>query len=199
MTPSVMRPPAFWKPLAGWLLLPSSRWKAAGGAIAPQFAKAVALCRTTGATLLIAQLDRLARDVDFLRALQASGAKFVAADLPAGGQLTLETMLVAAEEAALVASARISTAMAAAKARGVKIGGWRGGPDPESTAGNAAKSRKADAFAQKIAPVAAQLRAEGRTLGQVAQILTERGIRTARDGSTWTAMGVLRVLNRRER
>jgi hypothetical protein len=97
-------------------------------------------------------------------------------------------------------SARTKAALAAAKARGTKLGGWRGGVAPGDEARTAATSvlkAKARAFAADLEPVIAELRAHGVTsLGAVTRRLTEQGVPTARCGSTRTAAGVKRVLER---
>ena len=163
----------------------------------PQLAKAIAWCRLKGATLLVAKLDRLARDAHFLLGLQKAGIEFVAADMPHANRLTVGIMAVVAEEERRMISARTRSALAAAKARGVRLGGYRGGPVPDHKAGSAALSAKADAFAQSVMPVIRELRAEGITsLRGIAGALTERGVKTARGSSTWTANAVLNVLRR---
>lgn len=87
--------------------------------------------------------------------------------------------------------------LAAAKARGVKLGGWRGGPKVDSAAGRAALQDRADAFAGRVRPMAAELRGRGMSLREIAAELTRRGVKTARDGQ-WTAAAVQRVLGRGE-
>ena len=85
--------------------------------------------------------------------------------------------------------------MAAAKARGVKLGGWRGGVVRDTAAATAGVARKADAFAADVGPMATDMRRRGLSLRQVAAEMTGRGIRTPRGGA-WTATAVRNVLAR---
>lgn len=91
-----------------------------------QLAAALDRCQRTGATLLIAKLDRLSRDAPVLLGLQQAGVDFVAADMPTANRLTVGIIALVAEEEARAISARTKAALAAANARGVKLGGDRG-------------------------------------------------------------------------
>ncbi|MBB5695799.1 recombinase family protein [Muricoccus pecuniae] len=84
----------------------------------PQLAIAMAECRLRRSTLLIAKLDRLARDAHFLLGLEKAGVEFLAADMPYANRLTIGVMALVAEEEARATSARTKAALAAAKARG---------------------------------------------------------------------------------
>ena len=86
----------------------------------PQLGLALAECRLRRAVLLIAKLDRLARDAHFLLGLEKAGVEFVAADMPHANRLTVGIMALVAEEEARATSARTKAALAAAKARGVQ-------------------------------------------------------------------------------
>ncbi|PWG03361.1 recombinase family protein [Sphingosinicella humi] len=163
----------------------------------PELAKALAHAKLTRATLLVAKLDRLSRDTKFLLTLIDSGVDVAFGDLPqvegAMGRFILTQMAAVAELEAGLTSQRTKAALAAAKARGVKLGGFRGVKvDPAQ--GREAKRKAAEEFRQRIAPVFQTLKAEGIvSASALARSLNEKGIRTRRGGN-WTATQVLRVL-----
>jgi DNA invertase Pin-like site-specific DNA recombinase len=95
----------------------------------PAIAEALRLCRLHRATLIIAKLDRLARNVHFISSLMESGVEFVAVDFPQANRLTVHIQAAVAEHEASMISARTKAALGAAKARGVKLGGQRGNLD----------------------------------------------------------------------
>ncbi len=168
----------------------------------PKLREALARCRATGATLLIARLDRLARSVRFVAALMEEGVPFVACDMPTATPFMLHVYAAVAEEEARAISKRTRVALAAAKARGVKLGGDRGyrpPAPPDASLGGAATKRRADQAANALAPIIEELRGEGVTsFHAVAAALTARGIATPRGGG-WTATAVRRVLRRIEK
>ena len=165
----------------------------------PEFAKALAACRLHRATLVIAKLDRLARNVHFVSSLMESGVEFVAADNPHANRLTIHIMAAMAEHEAEMISARTKAALAAAKKRGVKLGGNRGvTPTAKMRAkSTAALQKRADDRAADIAPTVKALQAGGATsLRAIAAGLNAQGIPTARGQGTWSAAQVMRVLER---
>src|SRR5271168_1613901 len=95
----------------------------------PAIAEALRLCRLHRATLIIAKLDRLARNVHFISSLMESGVEFVAVDFPQANRLTVHILAAVAEHEAKAISERTKVALAAAKARGVRLGGDRGALD----------------------------------------------------------------------
>lgn len=163
----------------------------------PKLAAAFKACRLTGAKLLIAKLDRLSRDAAFLLGLERAGVEFVACDMPQANRLTIGIMAVVADEERRMISARTKAALAASKARGTVLGGWRGGPVVDQGKGVEAIKAGADAFAQRIEPVLADMRGQGLSLGAMAAQLNERQIKTARGGK-WAAESIKRVLARLE-
>ena len=167
----------------------------------PELAKALHTCRVTGATLVIAKLDRLSRNAAFLLTLRDSGVKFVAADVPDANNLTVGILALIAEHEREAISRRTKEALAAAKRRGVKLGNPNGAaPLRRARKGNkaalAALQERADAHALQLQPVVEDLRAEGiETLAGIAAALNERGMRTPRGGS-WHASSVRNLLAR---
>ncbi len=161
----------------------------------PQLNNSLNLCRETGAKLVIARLDRLARNAAFLLTLRDSGVEFVAADMPDANRLTVGIMALVAEDEAERISQRTKAALAAAKARGVKLGGIR-----SWEAVNTSISRRtcaADQHAASVAPIIMEIRAARITsLAGIAQALQARGIRTAR-GGRWHAQTVRNVMLRK--
>jgi DNA invertase Pin-like site-specific DNA recombinase len=161
----------------------------------PKLAEAMKLCRMTGATLVIAKIDRLSRDAHFLIGLQKAGVDFVAADMPNANRLTVGIMALLAQEEREMISRRTREALAAAKARGTKLGGWRGGPIQDTKAATAGLQRKAEAFAAEVGPMVVELRGQGLSLQRIADTMTERGMFTPRR-TKWTATAVLNLLRR---
>jgi DNA invertase Pin-like site-specific DNA recombinase len=99
----------------------------------PQLLQALATARAHGAVLIVAKLDRLARNVAFISTLMESGVDFVACDCPAANRLTLHILAAMGEHEAAMISERTKAALAATKARGTILGGYRGGPAPTDT------------------------------------------------------------------
>ena len=161
----------------------------------PEFGKALHLAKVTGATLVIAKLDRLSRNAAFLLALRDSGVRFVAVDMPEANDLTVGIMTVVARAEREAISRRTKEAMAVAKARGVKLGNPNGAESLRragkgGVALRAAVSANAAAFAADLAPVLADIRAAGYvSLRAIAAELTARGIRTRR-GGVWNVGNV---------
>jgi len=165
----------------------------------PELAKALHHAKVTGATLVIAKLDRLSRNVAFLAALQEAGTRFVAADMPEANQLTLHIMAAMAQHEREAISDRTKKALAAAKARGTKLGGLRAGafgnkPEAGRKLAAVAIKAKSKAFAADVMPVIEAIRAEGHSsLRAIAAELNSRGIMTARGGK-WGPQAVSDVI-----
>lgn len=167
----------------------------------PELQKALHLSKVTGATLVIAKLDRLSRNAAFLLDLQESGVKFVAADMPEANNLTIGIMALVAQQEREAISKRTREALAAAKARGTKLGNPNGAAALRRAAkGNAAGLQaikdNADAHADRLAPVVAALRSDGLTsFGDMANALNDRGMLTPR-GGRWHRSSVRNLLMR---
>ena len=177
----------------------------------PRLREAMAKCRATGATLLVARLDRLSRNLPFLRTIIDSPLDVTFADLPsippgAIGRFILMQMAAVAELEGGLISERTKAALAAAKARGVRLGGDRGyrpahGPDAAAggRASGAVRAQSADHAAFRIADAIAETCEGGApSLRTIAAALTARGIGAPRGGA-WTATAVRRVIARAER
>jgi DNA invertase Pin-like site-specific DNA recombinase len=165
----------------------------------PQLAAALAQCRVHGATLIIAKLDRLARNVAFVSNLMEANVDFTACDFPQANRLTIHILAAVAEHEAEMISTRTKLALAAAKRKGeVKLGGDRGNCAQIARKGNRASAKIRTEAAQRRAadllPVIETIKAEGaQSLRQIAAGLNQRGILTARGGE-WSAAQVMRIM-----
>jgi len=166
--------------------------------------EAVFLCRLHGATLVIAKLGRLSRDAHFLlglqKALEKSGLRFVAADMPRATEMTIGLMAASAQAERKLISDRTKAALAAAKARGTKLGTPANltNHDLGRALGRATRVKRATTRAADLKPVIEDLRASGAlSLRALAHGLNSRGIPAA-GGGTWSAVQVKRVIERAE-
>lgn len=167
----------------------------------PELAAALAACRRHRAVLVIAKLDRLARNVHFISGLMESGVEFIAADAPDKDRFMLHVRAAFAEEEAHKISERTKAALAAARARGVKLGGLR--RDANSlrpyakqggVASGVARREKAADYAAELAPIIAELDPNGAlSLGKLANALTERKVPRPRGGTVWSTAQVHRL------
>jgi DNA invertase Pin-like site-specific DNA recombinase len=163
-----------------------------------KLAEALRLCRLTGAKLVVARLDRLARNVSFVSRVMESGVAFEAVDFPQANRFTVHVIAAMAEYELRLISERIKAGLAAAKARGIKLGGFRGGTgNLEGLAkGRAVRSAKAAARAADLAGVIADIRASGFVShGLIARELNARGIFAPR-GGPWSGSVLKPVLQR---
>ncbi len=165
----------------------------------PKLAKALEHCKLTGATLVIAKLDRLSRNAHFLLGLQEAGVKFVAVDMPTANELTVGIMALVAQEERKAISARTKAALAAAKERGVKLGCPNGAAHLRqygNELGVEAIKRGADERASKLTGLVREIQEAGATsLREIADELNRRSITTARGGK-WHASSVRNLLAR---
>ncbi|MGC3963421.1 MAG: recombinase family protein [Rhodocyclaceae bacterium] len=158
----------------------------------PQLRAALEACRKSGATLIIAKLDRLARNVHFVSGLMESRVKFVACDMPEANELTIHIMAAFAEHEAKRISQRTKDALAVVRARGVALGtaGRKNlRPNVEE------RQRAADSFADKLHPVFDGMRMRGLTQRAMVEELNQVGV-PAPKGGQWRLSQVQRVLAR---
>lgn len=165
----------------------------------PELARALALCRLHRATLLVAKLDRLARNVAFISALMESGVKFVAVDLPQANELTVHIMAAMAEYESKAISFRTKAALAAAKARGTKLGGRRWDLETVAHVGRQAalmvRQETRQRYVQDVLPMIREKCGHGaKSLREIAAALNAEGTPAPRGGK-WSAVQVLRVMN----
>ena len=172
----------------------------------PQLTLALGACRARRATLIIAKLDRLARDAAFLLSIVRGAGEggVVFCDLPQlppgpAGTFILTMFAAVAELERGLISQRTKAALAAAKARGVRLGGrriFRGIDGAVSRAGRAAQTARAAEHRADVLPfIRAAQKAGAVSLRDIARALTARGIQPPFGGGTWHARQVSRILN----
>lgn len=192
----------------------------------PKLADALAQCEMTGATLVVAKLDRLSRNAAFLLQLKDSEVNFVAADLPDANTMTVGIMAVVAEYEAEVTATRTRKALAVSQERRRAIwdeaqangypppcgllGGYRANAAKIAKyrdAGEVAAVAKADKAAERCRKAVAPMVRQRKSLQEIADFLNEKGIPTPRSKRnriepslsrtyTWYAQSVLRLINR---
>ena len=181
-----------WLDGGSWKLLDSFTEVESGKRVQrPELAKALALCKRHKATLLIARLDRLARNVHFISGLMEAKVKFVACDMPEATPFMLHIYAAVAQEEARAISARTKAALQAAKQRGKRLGSY--GADVLAPKWKA----EADARAAALAPMLRELKSQGLTLRAIAAELSKRKVPTPRGGA-WHPETVSKVVERME-
>jgi DNA invertase Pin-like site-specific DNA recombinase len=157
----------------------------------PELKAAIELCRKTGATLLIAKLDRLARNVAFVANLLESGVRFVAVDMPNADRFMMHVYSAMAEEEGRRISERTRAALASAKARGIRLG---------ANGVTLATQHKAAAVERALAvegTLRRLIRSEGLTFRQAAEAMNAMQVPAA-GGKGWHSTSVFRVWKRIE-
>jgi DNA invertase Pin-like site-specific DNA recombinase len=161
----------------------------------PQLATALSKARAARCALAVAKLDRLSRDVHFISGLMAHRVPFFVAELgPDVDPFDLHLYAALAEKERALIAGRTRSALAAAKAKGVKLGN----PSIEAAQAAAVSAVKAgaDRAASNVLPIIAEIRKSGSTtLRTIAEALNARGVPTPR-GGRWHAMSVRNVLAR---
>lgn len=175
----------------------------------PELQKALAHAKRSKAKLVVAKLDRLARNVAFTSALMESGVEFIACDNPHANRLTIHILAAVAEDEAIRISDRTKAALQAAKDRGTKLGSsreghWSGregrrlaGAKAGAVASAAVKREAANNAYSDILPEMKQLQSEGLSLRGIAAKLTAAG-HVTRNGKAWNPVQVRNVLLRSE-
>lgn len=169
----------------------------------PQLRAALHRAKVTGATLVVAKLDRLSRNIAFLTTLMESKVKFIAADMPEANELTIHIMAAVAQAERKAISQRTKDALAAKKAQGAKLGNPNGAAAlRRANKGNTAAIERVRemtrSYAHDVAPIIADVMNSGRrTLREIAEELNARHIQTRR-GGRWHPASVSNLLKRIE-
>jgi DNA invertase Pin-like site-specific DNA recombinase len=174
----------------------------------PELTKAIDLAKRKKAILLVAKLDRLSRDVEFIaKIIKDKRLSFRVASMPTADKFQLHIYAALAEQERDFISTRTRDALAEAKIKGVKLGNPRKrtrtvngekriGWEPALKNGRAIITAEADQFAANVTPIIDGIRSSGiDTLQGIADALNNRGIKTRRDGR-WYAKTVANILNR---
>lgn len=159
----------------------------------PEIRKAIELAKKSGATLVVAKLDRLARNVAFTATLMDSGVEFVALDNLNASRFTIHLYAALAEQEALQTSQRTKNALKVAKAKGIRLGNPT--PIASATRGRESNAARAAEYAATVLPLAIAKRKAGKTLQEIAHYLTGSGVLTRR-GKAWTPKAVSLLLDR---
>ena len=158
----------------------------------PELQKAIELAKKEGAELLVSKLDRLSRKVSFIGALTDDPAlKIRVASMPNADKLQLHIYAVLAEQERDFISIRTKQALAAAKARGVQLGGLR----DKTMKRNEAAKQAADAAADRVASIVLPMRESGASYQKIADALNAANVPTPR-GKKWAAMSVKNAADR---
>ncbi|ACH40476.1 MAG: hypothetical protein ACD_55C00094G0004 [uncultured bacterium] len=164
----------------------------------PELAKAIRKAQLVGGRVLVGKLDRLSRDLHFITQLQKTKIDFAVCDLPGCDSFTIHIYGALAQREREMISARTKAGLAAAKARGVKLGTdnlHHADMDAARAKGSESVKLMADDFASRVKPMISALRAQGATLREIAGQMEAAGVKTARGGK-WTATAVKNVLAR---
>lgn len=165
----------------------------------PKLQEAIALAKAYNATLLIAKLDRLGRNALFLLGLKEAGVKFVAADNPSANNLTIGILSLIAEHEREAISDRVKRALAAAKARGKKLGGYRGynGNADDLAKARTARTTKANQRAKDYELLFNRLNPDGSvSFKDMAALLNAEEVPTPSGNGVWQGVQVKRIYDR---
>lgn len=169
----------------------------------PELGKAIEHCRTTGAVLVVAKLDRLSRSVAFLANLMEAKVGFVCCDNPYATPLTLHILAAVAQVEGEFISRRTKEGLEQAKIRGRRLGGanvrcrnlTKASAREGRIKGTAMLKRKADEYYRLFVPWIKELHLQGLNPGQIAYALNKQG-RKNLQGRDWKYLQVLRILKK---
>lgn len=152
--------------------------------------QALDLCRQNKATLIVARLDRLGRDVEQIAGIVKSNVEIIVADNPHANRFTIHILAAVAEEQRQRISETTKEALGAAKKRGVELG-------KNGKALSAHNKKAAQDFAHKLSPVLKRLKNRGIvTMRAISKALNKKGVPTFRDGGKWHPSTVYILMNR---
>jgi DNA invertase Pin-like site-specific DNA recombinase len=177
----------------------------------PKLQEAIALCKKHKATLIIARLDRLYRNVAATALLLESGVKFICCDMPQADKMMIQVSAVFAERERDLIAERTTKALNSIQKELQRKGAYvskRGNtirslgntknPDEAAALGRRVLIRQADDYAAKVMPIVRDLERKGyRTLRDIARGLMERGVETRRGSTTWHPSQVSNLAKRR--
>jgi len=157
----------------------------------PQFQAALQMAQQFRDTLTVARLDRLSRDLHTITTLQKSGVKFLSVDMPGAEKMVIQMMGVIAEYERDTGSARTKAALAAAKARGVRLGA----PDPMKPLAAViyGRAKTAEEFRSQIRPRIIEMRTARATFQEIANTFKLEGIPTPSGSGTWSPAMVFKA------
>ncbi len=151
---------------------------------------ALDLCKQSKATLIVARLDRLGRDVEQIAGIVKSKVEIIVTDNPHATRFTIHILAAVAEDIRDKISKTTKAALGAAKRRGVELG-------KNGKVLSVANKKAAEEFADKLSPVIGQLRSRGiKTVRAVSRELNRKGVPTFRDGGKWHPSTVHMLMNR---
>lgn len=156
----------------------------------PELAKAIEHCKKHKAKLLISKLDRLSRNVHFISSLMESKVKFVCADMPDANELTIHLLAAVGQYERELISKRTKEALAAAKARGVKLG------NPNLHIDNSKRMKASQQFAESLRPIIEGFQAKGMTQREMVTALNTSKVSTATGNGEWSLVQAQRVIKR---
>lgn len=178
----------------GLLLREYSEVESGGRCDRPELNAALDECRRTRSTLVVAKLDRLSRNAEFLLRLQNAGVNFVCCDCPNVDRFTVGILALVAQRERELISERTRAALQAAKARGVRLGGSKN-PQERCRKMATANVTASRCYAATVLPVVREIQATGATtLQSIADCLSRRGIATRTGRTTWYPTQVRSVL-----